>query len=108
MIVKTSIFEFWDEYYNNLSELALAMGISVSQIYRVREGSRYINQKFIVGAMKAFPNHKLDDLFYLTRELPTVANDYRHQHLATPSPYKPATKEKQLTQGSRQIIESAV
>jgi len=41
------------------------MGISVSQIYRVREGKRRINQKFIVGALKAFPNHKMDELFYL-------------------------------------------
>ena len=58
MIVKTRIFEFYDNGdngYRNLSELAKAMGISVSQIYRVREGKRQINQKFIVGAMKAFP-----------------------------------------------------
>jgi hypothetical protein len=41
------------------------MGISVSQIYRVREGKRRINQKFIVGALKAFPSHKMDELFYL-------------------------------------------
>jgi hypothetical protein len=65
MIVRTRIFELPDNGYRNLSELAHAMGISVSQIYRVREGKRPINQKFIVGAIKAFPNHKLDDLFYL-------------------------------------------
>ena len=73
MIVKTRVFEFKDGY-KNLSELARAMGISVSQIYRVREGSRPINQKFIVGAAKAFPNHKLDDLFYLDPELPNGKN----------------------------------
>ncbi len=65
MIVKTRIFELADGNYKNLSELAGTMGISVSQIYRVREGKRRINQKFIVGATKAFPNHKLDELFYL-------------------------------------------
>jgi len=65
MIVKTRIFELCDGNYKNLSELAKTMGISVSQIYRVREGERRINQKFIVGAIKAFPNHKLDELFYL-------------------------------------------
>ena len=65
MIVKTNIFELCDGKYKNLSELAYAMGISVSQIYRVREGKRSINQKFIVGAIEAFPEHKLDDLFYL-------------------------------------------
>jgi len=64
MLVKTRIFELCDSKYNNLSELAGAMEISVSQIYRVREGKRNINQKFIVGAIKAFPKHKFDDLFY--------------------------------------------
>jgi transcriptional regulator with XRE-family HTH domain len=65
MIVKTTIFELSDGNYKNLSELAKTMGISVSQIYRVREGKRRINQKFIVGATIAFPNLKLDELFYL-------------------------------------------
>ncbi|MFC1900696.1 helix-turn-helix domain-containing protein [Chloroflexota bacterium] len=69
MIVRTRVFDISDDYYRNLTELAYAMGISVSQVYRVREGKRQINQKFIVGAMKAFPNHKLDDLFYLDPEL---------------------------------------
>ncbi len=72
MIVKTRIFELSNNGYKNLSELARAMEISVSQIYRVREGKRRINQKFIVGAIKAFPNQKLDDLFFLASELPTV------------------------------------
>ena len=71
MIIKTRIFELLDGSYSNLSGLAKAMGISVSQIYRVKEGRRSINQKFIVGAIKAFPQYKLGDLFYLTPELPT-------------------------------------
>ena len=41
------------------------MGISISQIYRVRRGKRHINEKFIVRAINAFPNHRLDELFYL-------------------------------------------
>jgi transcriptional regulator with XRE-family HTH domain len=49
-----------------MTELARAMGISVSQVYRVREGKRNIKQKFIIGAMKAFPEYSMDDLFYLT------------------------------------------
>ena len=65
MIVKTRVFELSSRNYRNLSELARAMGISVSQIYRVREGKRGINQKFIIGAMRAFPRYRLDDLFYL-------------------------------------------
>ena len=65
MIVKTRIFELCNGNYRNLSELAQAMGISVSQVYRIRQGKRSINQKFIVGTIKAFPCYKLDELFYL-------------------------------------------
>ena len=68
MIVRTTIFELCNGKYQNLSELAQAMEISVSQVYRVREGKRNINQKFIVGAIKAFPKHQLGDLFYLAPE----------------------------------------
>lgn len=69
MIVRTRIFQLKNGY-RNLSELAAAMEISVSQIYRVRNGERSINQKFIIGAIKAFPTHTLDDLFYLTLDSP--------------------------------------
>jgi transcriptional regulator with XRE-family HTH domain len=64
MIIKTRIFELDCRHHKNLSDLAQAMGLSVSQVYRVRQGKRPINQKFIIGAMKAFPQYKLDDLFY--------------------------------------------
>ncbi|MBL7127205.1 MAG: hypothetical protein ISS58_08425 [Dehalococcoidales bacterium] len=68
MIIRTRIFELCDGRYCNLAEMAHAMGLSVSQVYRVREGKRSINQKFIVGAKKAFPNYRLEDLFYLADE----------------------------------------
>ena len=77
MKIKTRTFELCDGRYHNLSELAQAMGISVSQVYRVREGKRYINQKFIIGAIKAFPEYKLDNLFYFTDELSTVTNNHQ-------------------------------
>jgi len=70
MIVKTKIFELSHSHYKNLSEVAQAMGISVSQLYRVRQGKRNINQIFIVGAIKAFPGYKFDDLFYFAPESP--------------------------------------
>ncbi len=60
------------------------MGLSVSQVYRVREGKRSINQKFIIGAKKAFPNYRLDELFYLEAESPpagvggVVTKRYHH------------------------------
>ena len=94
MIVRTRVFELPNNGYKNLTELAQAMGISVSQIYRVREGTRHINQKFIVGAIKAFPNSKLDDLFYLVPELPTVNNNNHRSSAALPID-EPAAKEKQ-------------
>ena len=85
MIIRTTIFELCNGKYNNLSELAQAMGISVSQVYRVREGKRSINQKFIVGAIKAFPKRKLGDLFYLAPE--------------------PAAEEKQRMESTQQALE---
>ncbi|OGO00772.1 MAG: hypothetical protein A2Y58_03460 [Chloroflexi bacterium RBG_13_51_52] len=68
MIIKTRVFEMADGKYQNLSDLARAMGLSVSQVYRVRMGKRGINEKFIIGAKKAFPNHRLDELFYFQPE----------------------------------------
>jgi len=64
MIIKTRVFEMSNGKYQNLSDLAKAMGLSASQVYRVREGKRGINEKFIIGAKKAFPDCRLDDLFY--------------------------------------------
>jgi len=67
-IMKTRVYQLYPRYYKNLSELAQAMAISVSQIYRVRRGKRNINQKFITGALQAFPEYKFDDLFCFTPE----------------------------------------
>ena len=71
--------------FRNLSELARAMELSISQVYRVREGKRSINQKFIIGAKKAFPEYRLDELFYLASEMPSdnmtetsVTSRYNH------------------------------
>jgi hypothetical protein len=66
MIIRTRVFDMANKKYHNLTALAGAMGLSVSQVYRVREGKRGINEKFIIGAKKAFPNSRLDELFYFT------------------------------------------
>ena len=66
MLLKMRIFELCDGEYKNLSELAQAMGISVSKIYRVRQGKCGINQKIIIGAIQAFPEYEIGDLFYFT------------------------------------------
>ena len=89
MIIRTTIFDLYKEKYTSLSDLARNMGVSVSQIYRVRTGRRKINEKFIVGAKRAFPEYRFDDLFYLDAELPpndAINNNYTpqsfiHQHV---------------------------
>jgi len=42
--------------------LARAMGVSWHNVDKMRKGKRRVNQKFIIGATKAFPGYKLDDL----------------------------------------------
>ena len=83
MLVKTRVFELCNEKYQNLTELAHVMGISVSQVYRVREGKRNINQKFILGAIKAFPEYRFSDLFYIApddRPTETAVTITYHRH----------------------------
>jgi len=65
MKFETRVFGLSNGKYENLKELARVMGISLAQIYRVRAGKRDIGEKFIIGAVKAFPGYKLDDLFYV-------------------------------------------
>lgn len=67
--LKTRVFELVgkNKKYRSLAVLARAMGISPSQIYRVREGKRKISYEFIVGAMEAFPRRKFDSLFYFLK-----------------------------------------
>ncbi|GAH57536.1 unnamed protein product [marine sediment metagenome] len=66
--LRTRVFELYNGQYSSLVELARAMGISNSQIYRVKHGKRAINEKFIIGALKAFPGYRLDGLFYVVPE----------------------------------------
>ena len=68
MKLNTRVFELCNGKYRNLAELAQAMGISNDQIYRVRKGERSIHERFIIGATKAFPGYKLDDLFYVSED----------------------------------------
>jgi len=53
------------------------MGIHHSQIYRVRNGERPISEKFIIGALKAFPGYRLGDLFYVA---PDGSDDNHANH----------------------------
>ncbi|MFC2047666.1 hypothetical protein ACFLTK_05290 [Chloroflexota bacterium] len=75
MLVKTQIFELCQRKYANVSELAQAMEISTSQIDRVRQGKCDINQEFIIGAIKAFPEYEFNNLFGFTYENPSFAKN---------------------------------
>ena len=66
--LKTRVFELCNEKYPGGVGLAKEMGISYDTIYRVRKGERGIHERFIIGAMKAFPGHKLEDLFYVSED----------------------------------------
>ena len=68
MKLKTRVFELCNGKHRNLVELAQAMEISQDLIYRVRKGERGIHERFIIGATKAFPGYKLDDLFYVSED----------------------------------------
>ena len=68
MKLKTKVFELCNGKYPNLAGLAQTMEISNDLIYRVRKGERGIHEKFIIGATKAFPGYKLDDLFYVSED----------------------------------------
>ncbi|GAI06414.1 unnamed protein product [marine sediment metagenome] len=68
MKLKTRVFELCNGKYRNLVELAQTMEISKDLIYCVRRGERGIHGRFIIGAVKAFPGYKLDDLFYVSEE----------------------------------------
>jgi len=68
MKLKTRVFELSNGKYRNSAELSQAMGISYDLFYRVRKGERNISGRFILGAMKAFPGYKLDDLFYVSED----------------------------------------
>ena len=62
--LRTKLFGLNQLY--TMAELAALLGISSSYLYRVREGKRGINEKFIVGALTAFPKRKFEDLFYIS------------------------------------------
>ena len=68
MKLNTRVFELCNGKYRNLVELAQTMRISRDLIYRVRKGERGIHERFIIGATKAFPEYKLDDLFYVSEK----------------------------------------
>ncbi len=66
MVLRTLIFELCAGKYGGLPELARAMEVPAPQIDGVRQGKRDIDEKFIIGAIKAFPEYGIGHLFYFT------------------------------------------
>lgn len=50
-----------------MAKLATILGISLSQVYRIRQGKRPIHDRVIANALTAFPECKFEDLFYVER-----------------------------------------
>jgi len=61
--LKTRLFDLEKDI--SLADIAALLGISISQIYRIKHNERRIGEKFIIGALGAFPKYKFDDLFYI-------------------------------------------
>lgn len=64
MRLQTRVFELAQaQGYTSDRALAKAMGVSPALVSRVRSGQIGINNTFITGARRAFPDKGLDQLF---------------------------------------------
>jgi len=61
--IKTRILDLYNEKYESIQELAQAMQIPANEIYLVCQDKRNINENFIAGALRAFPEYHISDLF---------------------------------------------
>lgn len=66
--MRTRVFELARERGWSMRTLASAMGISHSEVVRVRLGQRPIGGLFIRGAMLAFPDLTFEQMFTIDRE----------------------------------------
>jgi len=68
MKLNTRVFRLYKKKYRNMPELAKAMGMSKDLLYRVKKGNRGMSQKFILGAVKTFPEYGFAYLFYVSED----------------------------------------
>jgi len=66
MFLKTRIVDLCENKHKNINEICQTMNISKNQLYGTHQGKYRIDQKFIIGALKAFPENNIGDLFYFT------------------------------------------
>lgn len=69
MSLRTGIFEMASGYgYGSLRSLARAMGVDVSTLSRVKRKEVGIGNDFVLGALRAFPDKRFDDLFEIVAD----------------------------------------
>lgn len=62
--MRTRVFDLAEaEGYSTLTRLAIAMGVSLATVSRVRAEKVGAGTDFIAGALRAFPGRKFEDLF---------------------------------------------
>jgi transcriptional regulator with XRE-family HTH domain len=71
--LKTRVFDVARARGLSNYALARAMGVSLSQVGRVEREESGFSRAFMVGALRAFPDLSLDDLFYQEEEVPATA-----------------------------------
>lgn len=63
MEIKAGLFQVYPEC--NMVQLATSTCLSLSQVYRIRQGKRKVSASFIAGVLAALPYHKFEDLFHI-------------------------------------------
>ena len=66
MLLKTRVLDLCYSKSKDTYELAQAMKISVNQLHSVHQDGCNITKEFIIGALRAFPEYNIGDLFYFT------------------------------------------
>lgn len=61
--LRTRLFEL----NHSMSEVAIIAGVSLCQVYRIRQGKRGISGTFIANVLGALPEYKFEDLFFIER-----------------------------------------
>lgn len=63
--IRTRLFDLREDL--NVSQLASKVGLSISEVSRLKRGERRIAEKFIIGALTAFPEYKFEEMFYIEK-----------------------------------------
>ena len=65
MLIGTLLFIKEPDY--SMAKLAGMIGVSLSQVCRIRNGQRKVSNSFIAGVLTAFPQYKFEELFFIKK-----------------------------------------